>query len=50
MYVTLCHSVILAAAITAHKMGRPELTHSIKRLSRFEKGIFTCHIYFNIFM
>jgi len=30
MHVALCYSVILAAAITAHKMGRPELTHSIK--------------------
>ena len=30
MHVALCYSAILAAAITAHKMGRPELTHSIK--------------------
>jgi transposase len=30
MHVALCYSVIIAAAITAHKMGRPELAHSIK--------------------
>jgi hypothetical protein len=30
MYVALSYSVILAVAITAHKMGRPDLTHSIK--------------------
>jgi len=30
MHVALCYSVILAVAITAHKIGRPELAHSIK--------------------
>ena len=30
MHVALCYSVILAVAITAHRMGRPDLAHSIK--------------------
>jgi hypothetical protein len=30
MHVTLCCAVILATAITAHKMQRPELAHTIK--------------------
>jgi len=30
MHVALCYSVILAIAITAHKIGKPELDHSIK--------------------
>lgn len=30
MHVALCYSVILAAAITARKIHRPELAHTIK--------------------
>lgn len=30
MHIALCYSVILAAAITARKMNRPELAHTIK--------------------
>lgn len=30
MHVALCYSVILAAAITARRMHRPELAHTIK--------------------
>ena len=30
MRVALCYSVILAAAITAHKMNRPTLAHMIE--------------------
>ena len=30
MHVALCYALILAVAITAHKMGKPELAHSIK--------------------
>jgi hypothetical protein len=30
MHVALCYSVILAVAITANRMGKPELAHRIK--------------------
>ena len=30
MHVALSYSLILAIAITAHKIGKPELAHSIK--------------------
>jgi hypothetical protein len=30
MHVALCYSVILAVAMTAHRMNKPKLTHSIK--------------------
>jgi hypothetical protein len=33
MHVALCYSVILAVAIAAHRMGRPELAHSVASAS-----------------
>jgi hypothetical protein len=30
MHIALCYSSILAAAITARKMGKPRIAHSIK--------------------
>jgi len=38
MHVALCYSVILAAAITAHKMGRPSTRH--KSIPINQKRIF----------
>jgi len=37
MHVALCYSVILAAAITAHKMERLEPAHSIKAFQKPKK-------------
>jgi len=31
MHLALCHSVILAVAITAHQMGRPDMFYASKR-------------------
>lgn len=30
MHVAMCYTCIYAVAITAHKIGKPELTNSIK--------------------
>ncbi|RLJ09756.1 MAG: hypothetical protein DRP15_02540 [Candidatus Aenigmatarchaeota archaeon] len=41
MHVALCYSVIFAAAITAHKIGRPELAYSIKAFQYRKRIIHT---------